>query len=40
MPLVGYEATTTMFERAKIDHASDRAATMIGLYKIDSLKIF
>jgi hypothetical protein len=27
---LGFEATTTVFERAKIVHALDRAATVIG----------
>jgi hypothetical protein len=30
MPLVGFEPTIAAFERAKIVHALDRAATMIG----------
>jgi hypothetical protein len=31
MPLVGFEHTTPVFERAKTVHALDRAATVIGL---------
>jgi hypothetical protein len=30
MPRVGFEPTTPVFERAKIVHALDRAATVIG----------
>jgi hypothetical protein len=30
MPRVGFEPTTPVFERAKVLHASDRAATVIG----------
>jgi hypothetical protein len=29
---VGFELTIPVFERAKIVHASDRAATVIGIY--------
>jgi hypothetical protein len=31
MPRVGFEPTTTAFERAKTVHASDRAAAVIGV---------
>jgi hypothetical protein len=31
MPQVGFEPTNPVFERAKTVHASDRAATLIGL---------
>jgi hypothetical protein len=31
MSRVGFEPTVSMFERAKIFHASDRAATVIGV---------
>jgi hypothetical protein len=30
MPLVGFEPATPVFERAKVVHALDRAATVIG----------
>jgi hypothetical protein len=30
MPLVGFELTMPVFERAKTDHALDRAASVIG----------
>jgi hypothetical protein len=30
MPRVGFEPTIPVFERAKTDHARDRAATVIG----------
>jgi hypothetical protein len=30
MPLLEFETTIPMFERAKTVHASDRAATVIG----------
>jgi hypothetical protein len=32
MPLVRFEPTTPVFERAKTVHALDHAATVIGLY--------
>jgi hypothetical protein len=32
MPRVGLEPTTPAFERAKLVHALDRAATGIGVY--------
>jgi hypothetical protein len=32
MPLVGFEPTIPVFERAKAFHALDRAATVTGLY--------
>jgi hypothetical protein len=31
MPLVGFELTSPVFERAETVHALDRAATVIGL---------
>jgi hypothetical protein len=31
IPQVGFEPTIPLFERAKTVHASDRAATVIGL---------
>jgi hypothetical protein len=31
MPRVGFEQTTTVFERKKTVHALDRAATVIGV---------
>jgi hypothetical protein len=34
MPRVGFEPTIPVFEWAKIVHASDRAATVIGLDNI------
>jgi hypothetical protein len=30
MPQVGFEPTTTVFERAKTVHASERTASVIG----------
>jgi hypothetical protein len=33
MPQVGLEPTISVFERAKTDHAFDRAATVIGEQK-------
>jgi hypothetical protein len=33
MPRMRFEHTTPVFERAKIVHALDRAATMIGTYQ-------
>jgi hypothetical protein len=38
MPRVGFESTIAVFERAKTVHASDRAATVIGLSNIVSPK--
>jgi hypothetical protein len=35
MSLMGLEPMTPVFERAKTVHALDRAATVIGLYKIE-----
>jgi hypothetical protein len=34
MPRVGFEPTIPVFEREKIFHALDRAATVIGKFKI------
>jgi hypothetical protein len=34
MPLAGFEPTIPVFKRAKIFHALDRAATVIGSSKI------
>jgi hypothetical protein len=34
MPRVGFEPTFPVFERAKIVHALDRAATVIGSVKV------
>jgi hypothetical protein len=34
MPRVGFEPTIPVFERAKIFHALDRAATMIGKLRL------
>jgi hypothetical protein len=31
MPVIGFEPTIPVFKRAKTVHASDRAATVIGL---------
>jgi hypothetical protein len=36
MPRVGFEPTIPMFVRAKTVHASDRAATVIGLKYLSS----
>jgi hypothetical protein len=35
MPLVGFETTISVLERAKIVRAFDRAATAIGVKRID-----
>jgi hypothetical protein len=32
MPLVGFETTTSVFQQAKIVQATDRAATVTGVY--------
>jgi hypothetical protein len=32
MPRVGFELTTPVFEQVKTAHASDRAATVIGMF--------
>jgi hypothetical protein len=37
-PQVQFEPTTPMFERTKTVHALDRAATVIGVYRIKKLK--
>jgi hypothetical protein len=37
MPLVGFEPTVPVFERAKTVHVLDRAATVIGEIEIVSL---
>jgi hypothetical protein len=34
MPRVGFESTIPAFERAKVGHAIDRAATVIGATKL------
>jgi hypothetical protein len=34
MPRVGLEHTTLVFERTKIFHALDRAATVIGFHTV------
>jgi hypothetical protein len=34
MPLVGFEPTIPVFQRAKTVHALDRAATVIGLWEL------
>jgi uncharacterized membrane protein len=39
MPRVGFEPTTPAFERAKIVHALDRAATVIGVDLVTYLQI-
>jgi hypothetical protein len=39
MPRVGFEPTIPVFERAKTIHASDRAATVIGICICSSLKL-
>jgi hypothetical protein len=44
MPLVGFEPTMPSFEREKIVHALDRAATVIdqqniGMYSMSSSKL-
>jgi hypothetical protein len=31
MPRMGFESTTPVFERTKLVHALDRAATLIGI---------
>jgi hypothetical protein len=36
MPQVGFEPTIPMFERAKTVHASDRAATVIGIHEVQN----
>jgi hypothetical protein len=33
MPLVGFEPTIPVFDRAKTVHVSDSATTVIGLFK-------
>jgi hypothetical protein len=38
MPRVEFEATTTVFERAKTVHALDRAATVIGALKLKAIE--
>jgi hypothetical protein len=40
MPLVGFETTVLVFERAKMVHALDRAATVIGLMVDQEVKTF
>jgi hypothetical protein len=35
MPRMGWESTTPVFEQAKIFHALDRAATVVGLNEIE-----
>jgi hypothetical protein len=37
MPLMGFEPTTPVFERAKTVHGLDRAATVIGKFKYTKL---
>jgi hypothetical protein len=37
MPQVGFEPTIPVFERAKTVHASDRAATVIGIVFLSSI---
>jgi hypothetical protein len=39
MPQVGFEPTIPVFERAKIVHALNGAATVIGTTTIQNLKI-
>jgi hypothetical protein len=39
MPLVEFEPTISAFERVKIDHALDRAATVIGYRDISTFYI-
>jgi hypothetical protein len=39
MPRVGFEPTTPVFDRAKMVHVLDRAATMIGTWRFRRLKI-
>jgi hypothetical protein len=36
IPLVGFEPTTPVFERAKTFHAWDRTGTVIGIFRIES----
>jgi hypothetical protein len=38
MPRVEFEATTTVFERAKTVHALDRAATVIGVLQLKAIQ--
>jgi hypothetical protein len=44
MPRVGYEPTTPVFERARMIHALDRAAALIGslhnLHTLCSLQVW
>jgi hypothetical protein len=35
MPLMGFETTIPVFERAKTHHALDRAATILGLVHLE-----
>jgi hypothetical protein len=37
MPSVGFEPMITAFQRAKIDHASDRAATVTGSFSLEEI---
>jgi hypothetical protein len=39
MPRVGFDPRIPAFERAKTDHALDRAATVIGAANSNALKI-
>jgi hypothetical protein len=34
MPQVGFEPTISVFERAKMFHALERAATVIGMWDV------
>jgi hypothetical protein len=39
MPRVGFEPTTPVFERATTVHASDRAASVIGIHYISTTQV-
>jgi hypothetical protein len=39
IPQVAFETTTPVFERAKMVHALDRAATLIGIHYFNKLFI-
>jgi hypothetical protein len=39
MPQVGFEPTTLVFEWGKTVHASDRAATVLGLHNLNIWKM-